>query len=272
MDLTMAIGGICQAEDDENMSMELTTVLGGVLAANSTRAPGRQNRRRTIADEDAGEATMDMTIAAGGILSNDKAELQDGDDTPMDITLAIGGIVNPASPSRSRSAAKKAMEQEADRPDAAPATTLVEKRSPARRRPTPTEPVNTASPDLSAFRGQGLRRSPVSKVTAASSQTQASTPSKRTPVRASPARPVGRPAGRKSSSPNRQTSPDVKPATTRSPFSATTEGSGRIFRQDPSTGTTTPRVVLTPQKRRLSGIGADRPGLGSPRVAAILDR
>ncbi|KAL2126163.1 hypothetical protein VTI74DRAFT_1578 [Chaetomium olivicolor] len=46
----------------------------------------------------------------------------------------------------------------------------------------------------------------------------------------------------------------------------------RLFHQDPSTGLSTPRVVLTPQGRRLSGVGADRPGLGSPRVAEIFKR
>lgn len=46
----------------------------------------------------------------------------------------------------------------------------------------------------------------------------------------------------------------------------------RLFHQDPSTGMSTPRIVLTPQGRRLSGLGADRSGLGSPRVVEIFDR
>jgi kinetochore protein Spc7/SPC105 len=55
-------------------------------------------------------------------------------------------------------------------------------------------------------------------------------------------------------------------ATPRSPAKSS------LFHQNPSTGLSTPRVVLTPQGRRLSGVGADRPGLGSPRVAEIFDR
>lgn len=59
-----------------------------------------------------------------------------------------------------------------------------------------------------------------------------------------------------------------------SPVKATPRSAAksRLFHQDPSTGLSTPRVVLTPQGRRLSGVGADRSGLGSPRVAEIFDR
>ncbi|KAL5596548.1 uncharacterized protein BROUX77_007232 [Berkeleyomyces rouxiae] len=45
-----------------------------------------------------------------------------------------------------------------------------------------------------------------------------------------------------------------------------------LFQQDPRTGNMGPSVVLTPQARRLSGVGADRTGLGSPRVTALLDK
>lgn len=44
-----------------------------------------------------------------------------------------------------------------------------------------------------------------------------------------------------------------------------------MFNTDQESGTRTPSVVLTPQ-RRLSGLGLDRNGLGSPRVAEIFER
>ncbi|KAJ8114341.1 hypothetical protein ONZ43_g4926 [Nemania bipapillata] len=57
------------------------------------------------------------------------------------------------------------------------------------------------------------------------------------------------------------------------PKSATRRGlRSSIFQPNSATGVTTPRIVLTPQKRQLSGIGADRSGLGSPKVTTILDR
>lgn len=45
-----------------------------------------------------------------------------------------------------------------------------------------------------------------------------------------------------------------------------------LFHHDPETGKATPRVVLKPRRRRSSGLGADREGLGSPQVTALLDR
>ena len=45
-----------------------------------------------------------------------------------------------------------------------------------------------------------------------------------------------------------------------------------LFRKDLVTGITTPSIVLKPRRRRSSGLGVDREGIGSPRVTALLDR
>lgn len=48
-----------------------------------------------------------------------------------------------------------------------------------------------------------------------------------------------------------------------------------VFRKDGSNGHQTPSVVLAPKlqvHRRISGVGIDKEGLGSPRIAALLDR
>ena len=45
-----------------------------------------------------------------------------------------------------------------------------------------------------------------------------------------------------------------------------------LFRMDLATGISTPSIVLKPQRRRSSGLGVDREGIGSPRVATLLDR
>ena len=50
------------------------------------------------------------------------------------------------------------------------------------------------------------------------------------------------------------------------------DGPNPLFRKDLATGTTTPSIILKPRRRRSSGLGVDREGLGSPRVTALLDR
>ncbi|ODA77534.1 hypothetical protein RJ55_07163 [Drechmeria coniospora] len=45
-----------------------------------------------------------------------------------------------------------------------------------------------------------------------------------------------------------------------------------LFEHNAVTGTRTPTIILSPQRRELSGLGADRSGLGSPQVAALFDR
>ena len=45
-----------------------------------------------------------------------------------------------------------------------------------------------------------------------------------------------------------------------------------LFHKDLATGITTPSIILKPRRRRSSGLGVDREGIGSPRVTALLDR
>ena len=45
-----------------------------------------------------------------------------------------------------------------------------------------------------------------------------------------------------------------------------------LFRKDLATGATTPSIILKPRRRRSSGLGVDREGIGSPRVTALLER
>lgn len=50
------------------------------------------------------------------------------------------------------------------------------------------------------------------------------------------------------------------------------DGPNPLFREDLATGASAPSIVLKPRRRRSSGLGVDREGLGSPRVTALLDR
>ncbi|PUU77847.1 Spc7 kinetochore protein-domain-containing protein [Tuber borchii] len=79
MDITRPLGGIISApqpcapsptssdvEENEEMTMEFTNVLGGLLSGDEWNKD--QERLISLAEEDEGESAMDMTVAIGGIL------------------------------------------------------------------------------------------------------------------------------------------------------------------------------------------------------------
>ncbi|KAL1840632.1 hypothetical protein VTJ49DRAFT_240 [Mycothermus thermophilus] len=292
MEFTTAIGGIKKGrvsdvshfdvDSNEDMSMEFTTAMGGLLAAGFGKSDA-QNKQSPVAgggDDDDGGDLMDMTEAVGRILTD---EVEDQDQTVgMDMTVAVGGIIQSASTPAARSAARRVMEEEADEPGHSAAAAMERLGSP--ERPAASAADGKAAADSSPFRGNGLRRTPPRGLSptrlsparspaqpSSSPMRQSPTPSpKRDAAAQSPARTPPFAAGNRSSSPVRSSpvrnlSPPMK-MTPRSPARPS------LFHQDPNTGLTTPHVVLTPQVRRLSGVGADRPGLGSPRVAEIFDR
>jgi len=287
MEFTVAVGGIRQGrasdvghdetEINEDMSMEITTAIGGVLSGNIFRDNAQQSRRRTISqDDDANEGSlMEITAPVGRILPADDANEEDTDQTMgMDMTMAVGGIIKSVlTPEDQSAAAKETGEDEV-------AVSVPITKSPRRRRsavvdengspssivfsnenrrsvspvtypalPPPEQPEQQDSPFSSPFRSPSPRSSPMRL---------AETPAVKTP----PAM-----IGSRSSSPVR-----IDPVESRPSPRSPTKTNLKLFLQDPRTGMNTPSVVLTPQPRRLSGVGADRPGLGSPRVAEVFDR
>ncbi|RYP66220.1 hypothetical protein DL769_006064 [Monosporascus sp. CRB-8-3] len=295
MEFTTAIGGIRQGsqaqedllglEEDEDMSMELTAVMGSVFPGNKNTAGRRKSavpRRRTIAAGD-DEATMDMTIGVGRIISAGDEEGGEGDATMgMDITTAIGGIIKGPSPVKNRTKAKHLMEEEVDKSDSTPILN-----SPSKRRISEvigaSRTSETGSPGLSAFRGQGLRRSMNRRVSSSPKRAQpqpafiGSSPQSSSPLKA------GTPQSQVQSSPLKtppsKNTPKSRPSPSRqgastsgfTPKSASKKVPA-LFEVNAATGVSTPQIVLTPQLRRLSGLGADRPGLGSPKVTELLER
>lgn len=296
MDFTTAVGGIRKGpqsenslfdpDDNEDMSMEITSAIGGFLSSNNINPATRQasqSRRRTIARGD-DEATMDMTVGMGRIIPAGEDDENDEDATTgmdMTMTMAMGGIIKGPPSAKDRTEARQVMEQEADEDDSVPGL-----RSSSKRRLSAAiagkGASETGSPGLSMFRGNGLRRSngwQESATPKSSSPVRNVSPPKSaspfklgTPNKQGPRTPLKDPPARKSKSPSAsKTRRGSNVAST--PRSASKNGQATsIFQQDPTTGVSTPRVVLTPQRRRLSGVGADRPGLGSPKVAAIFDR
>lgn len=235
------------------------------------------------------DETMDMTVAMGGIMpSISEATIEQDATVGMDMTMALGGILPPQRSTGGRSQAKKIMEMETDF-GSSPFRAEVPPTSPPKL-PAPTHTVasETGSPSLAGFRGKGLRRSaesrhsttPKSRLSSGGTPIKKpATPSKQvTPQPARAATPSKTPPSKniimRTSSPKRLFKDEISAAssTPQSAKGQKTAIQNKLFQKDKNTGAATPSFVLTPQPRRSSGIGLDRTGLGSPRVAALLDR
>ncbi|RFU32557.1 hypothetical protein B7463_g3757, partial [Scytalidium lignicola] len=307
MDLTMAIGGIKQVtpaeapQDDEDMSMEFTSVVGGVLTQpNNTKSrrtsmgakqqKPQAKRNRESLGSNAGDEAMEMTTAFGGIMNSiPEANTMELDETMgMDMTTAFGGILPPSLRNRNNNQGKKIMELETDLGSSpflnVPANSPPKISAAAHAVAVASE---TGSPSLAAFRGKGLRRSadarnsstrkstsanstPVKKPSTPQKQATPKPPQPTTPGKSSPSRNVVV----RSASPKKLFKEEIKNITPaqKSSIGKTQSSAKRLFQKDRDTGVTTPSIILTPQKRVSSGIGIDKVGLGSPRVAELLDR
>ncbi|KAG8163331.1 hypothetical protein KVR01_006628 [Diaporthe batatas] len=302
MEFTTAVGGIQKplpSDDDqdipsdEEMSMELTTVMGRVLGGKNKQlrqslhlssSPVKDPADVVDGGDGSVQKTLGGTKGTGRILSTGNArggldaDAEDVTTTTMELTAAVGAIAKPVSPAE-RSAAKKLMEQEADQPETATASDLTAIGSP----PKQSSVLAAAgdSPNLSGLSGKKQRRSngllfpaaPKSPPKSASpasqrktrSQGPASPASPRSPARSSSRTPTSKspgPASRNFAHHAKSTPLSKSPA----------RPSSSLFQRDATTGSRTPLVVLTPQRPKLSGLGVDRSGIGSPRVTELLGR
>lgn len=298
MEFTTAVGNIHRDapsdadsghQSDEEMSMELTSVMGQVLGAKNKRLQDLMQHSsspvKDVNEEDSNVALdmiMNRTSGVGRILSAGTATQGHASENEktidMDITTAVGSIISPQAATEDRTVAKKLMEQEVDQPETTNNDSTPIK-SPARKL------MSSAKKGLAAFNGTGLPRSngpalatpqlpPKSASTTPISQRRTRSQGPSSPSR-SPARSVSRSPARSTSrtpSPQRRTLPsrNVSPLAKATPRSSnsSTKLSNSLFQQD----STLPLVVLTPQRPKLSGVGIDRSGIGSPRVTEIMDR
>ena len=295
MELTTAIGGIHAAEDDtgenndEDMTMEFTSVIGGVLPPPNAQKSRRRSsiapagkpqtrKSRESLEPAAEDQTMDMTMAMGGIMAPITEMTGEQDATmEMDMTKALGVILPRQLSTGNRGQAKKLMELETDA-GSSPFQVDVPANSPPKPQNPMTVASETGSPSLAAFRGKGLRRSTGAKPSRLSNSTpvkKPTTPSKQmtpeprrptTPSKSSPLKDVSM----RSASPKQLFKPESTSNTPRSSAKKVATPN-QLFQKD-SAGKATPSFVLTHQRRVSSGIGIDRVGLGSPRVAELLDR
>ncbi|PGH13558.1 hypothetical protein AJ79_03551 [Helicocarpus griseus UAMH5409] len=309
MEFTNVVGGIAQNHspsrefsensDDgsnEEMTMEFTSALGGIQYPQIQKEdneneeqpydePVQDDAEEFYPEED--DEEMEMTGAVGGILppiEEQTEPLEDDETMGMEMTNALGRIL-PQYNFNNRSQGQGLMELESD------AGQIMS--SPFQENIVPSPPKSAAveqnapvvsesgSPTLASVKRRQERRSVGSResTTPKSASRQSSplkntlTPSKQIAPRGSrPTTPGKTPpssnASLRSASPKKLFAPELRQASAKK----TPPSARKLFQQDSVTGQTTPSFVLRPNRRSSSGLGIDREGLGSPRVAEILDR
>ncbi|KAJ5389864.1 uncharacterized protein N7496_000932 [Penicillium cataractarum] len=288
MEMTAMVGGIAATEspvrpfdegnEDEEMTMEFTSVVGGVLnkvqplqpaADTSTEEPGsytpKSDRMSPDGDDESdGGMEMEITGAVGGILPSgletpDKAQAK----RIMELETESGQLGS--------SPFQAAVQQSPPKPPTKSplalqvATIAAENGSPSlasvppRRSSRRSSVLEGSRTPETATRHQSLLEKPTTPSQQLTPQPRPTTPSK-TPPSAN--------VTFRSASPKKLFKPDIKQSAEKQKNSRLS-----IFEQDISTGQSTPRIVLQPREGRLSsGLGIDKEGLGSPRVAALLDK
>ena len=321
MDLTMAIGGIQQdrqasneeekvgqsADEDEELTMEFTSVVGGVFQQNNREANSADDQlannqllqdadRRQSLESSNNDETMDITFAAGGILPSitERTEPPEDQTQDMDITTAVGAILPEQLSTGSKAEAKTLMEQETDvgqlsgspffgTPRQKPVGVGLsdERALPAHVKTMASE---TGSPSLATSQTRSKPRKSIGRPSANPKSQQPTpvkkpdTPSKQlTPQVLRPTTPGKTPPSKnvamRTASPKKLFKAEIRASAKKAPDSTPRPSAPNpLFRQDLETGAKTPSIVLKPYRRRSSGLGIDREGLGSPRVTALLDR
>ncbi|KAL8804272.1 MAG: hypothetical protein Q9182_002636 [Xanthomendoza sp. 2 TL-2023] len=310
MDLTTAIGGIqstgaeldpeqavvpevlISSDENEELTMDLTTVLGGVLGHKTNHHPTmEQEKHRESAGSSALDEDMDITFAAGGILPSitERTEPLEDQTVEMEVTQAVGAILQRPLSLAEKTRAKTFMEQETDvghlsvdpfLDGPASATSGVTlNTNPAIFQASAIRASDTGSPkkpDNSSARTQMSTRQSLTPKRGSRQSTPLKkdlTPSKQsTTLVGSPTTPGKTPPSRNTSlrtgSPKKLFQREVGTTLT----SPNTLTKTPLFKSSDIDGIPTARIVLKPRRRRSSGLGADREGLGSPRVTEILDR
>lgn len=279
MDFTSAVGGLLgqlRATQDGNSVPNEKTLSGGHVleAENSASISGLLH-----ADEEVG-----ITRTADGGLSSitEHTEPPEDQTMEMDVTTAIGAILSQELSASKMSQPKPLIETRSEnghptspfsdsvpsdsRPSNHIAIITSETGSPSlmsSQRRTNTKKVPSqrqSTTPKSASRQSG----PTTKLSTPSNQHTPKIVSHSTPTKTPPSRNTFR----KSVSPKKNLKAEAQ---CKSPAPQKIQVA-QLFTKDCHSGEATPVIVLKPPLRRSSGVGVDRPGLGSPRVTALLDR
>lgn len=277
MEFTTAIGAIQDdsendsVADDEGMSMELTTVLGGVVSQEKRKSIVVA-RRQTVSQMSDADDAMDMTVGFGHILptETDGPVIQDGDDETMgmDMTMAMGGIMQSPALNDAKSSAKRLSRSHANFfvPDSSPIIMSPTRNSPKRNLSNSQQQSSPGvpSPGLQSTRSNP-RRGSETPTAPRMTRSRSRTPS---PMKSNSTLETT------AVSNLRRVSQEAKPITPTKlmkPQSTTSTPSRSSQRLTNKTANHSTGARQT-GNRRLSGLGVDRDGLGSPSVAKIIDR
>ena len=302
MEFTMAFGGIQQnqpepmedivesSDVDEDMTMEFTAVVGGVVNGQGHKQnEALENRQSTINSmPDEGDDAMDFTVAMGGVLTpvTERTEPSENETIGMDITTAVGAILSDDLKTNDRSTAKMLMEEEVDHGQLTRSPFFKQDSQDTSQATSPTPRAIAASdlgsPSIVNAHTRSTRRSAGNRLSTTPKQTSRHTtpmkkpvtPSKQlTPKAERPTTPSKTPPSKnvsmRNASPKRLFKAENKKAASETPDTAIPN---LQFNKDATTGLSVPSIVLTPRARQPSGVGIDQEGIGSPRIAAILDR
>ncbi|RAH77308.1 Spc7-domain-containing protein [Aspergillus japonicus CBS 114.51] len=240
-------------EMDDGMDMEITGAIGGII-------PGTQES--IAAEDDDQTAGMDMTAAVGKILEPE-AEQEQGPQEPDEdrVTPEPEPAQLGSSPFQETSQVESASKLPVSFHVAAVASesgspSLASVRARRTRQslthPAPTTPT-PHTPQVSPPKDMVSPPNPSTPTVNAPSNTQSTTPS--------------RDAGAENASPQKLSQSELQ-----EPASNTSPRRNSLFGESVN-GKPAPLFVLQPHgKRRSSGLGIDKEGLGSPRVAAMLDK
>ncbi|KAL8837034.1 MAG: hypothetical protein Q9170_002688, partial [Blastenia crenularia] len=282
--------------EDEELTMELTTVVGGVLGKGANQPSSlQQHSRRESLESFVNDTEMDITFAAGGILSSitERTEPPEDQTMEMDVTQAVGAILPKATVVDEKNQGKLFMEHESDvgplpldpfysgSTKAASTANLDLNASVIRPSATRTPETGSPSGGGSTRAGNGLaakkgrqsatpktdsrQTTPLKKVSTPSKQvTPLIGPRPTTPGKTPPSKNVSM----RSASPKKLFEKELDDFVPPPKVSA----KGSVFKGSDRHGKPTPQVFLKARRRRSSGLGIDKEGLGSPRVTELLDR
>ena len=307
MDFTHAVGGILlpsitertEPPEDQTMEMDVTAAVGSILPPQLDTNDKGEAKAIMEREADAGQLPTASEFHDGSPQKPRGAGLLDERPLPTQSRPPVASEID--SPGVTAAQAHDSVDTQAGprqslstkphepSPLAKPAAPSVRGAGLFDERPLPTQSrkamaSETGSPSLtpeaqrSSKKAVGPRQSLIPKSHEPSPVKKPATPSKQlTPKPSRPLTPGKTPPPKnvamRSASPKKlfekeigSTKKDAKQITPQ-PQKTTS-----LFNHDPVTGAVTPKVVLKPRKRRSSGFGIDREGLGSPRVSALLDR
>ena len=296
MDITFAAGGILPSitertepieDQTQGMDMDITTAVGAILPEQLSTGNKAEAKILMEQETDVGQLSGSPFF---GTPRQKPVGVGLSDERPLPALRAT--ILEPLG-NETKTAVKSSKEPESDVGQLSESPFLGtprqkpigvglsdERALPAHARTMASE---TGSPSLasSQTRSQPRKNAGRQSVTPKSHQPtpikKPNTPSKQsTPQTIRPTTPGKTPPSKnvsmRTASPKKLFKAEIKEAKNPPDSTPRRDVPNPLFRMDLATGISTPSIVLKPQRRRSSGLGVDREGIGSPRVTTLLDR